>query len=420
MRVLVAAEDSGSIKDISFSAGTNTSLQPNAEVAIETFASAGRAGYVQRMTTVKLQSGKEYICIARKGGIVQLYDIEAPHTLYVEWKDKTQRGEDAFVGLEYVGGILSSCTSTGRMVMRDLDTEEMLPFHASLEDPVNAFRVHPRQANVIAYGGKERELEIDIIDNVDEDENVWRMPLTDNNALSRRKLWKSKNVKNDELNLRVPVWISDIRFIDLGRDHSDTDFRVVVSTRFGHIRVYETKLSRKPILNVEVGDHPLVALSGYVHDREIVYCDTHSTTARFDLITGKQTGHYSGSAGAILCLDSFTGIDRSGQPISYLATGGLDRFLRVYDLQTRALVSKVFVGAKLNQVRIVSGIDANKKKRKAIDSGDQDETKRHEFESVSPTQSDDDNEDNEDEEDEEEDKDIWNKLEQADEEDQDN
>ncbi|KAK9239165.1 hypothetical protein V1525DRAFT_449219 [Lipomyces kononenkoae] len=391
MKVLVAAEDSGSLKEISFPFGTNTSVQQFAQPAITTFASAGRSSYVQRMIIAKLDTGKEYICIARKGGIVQLYDIDSPHTPFVEWKDMTHPSDDAFVGLEYVEGKLSSCTATGKLIMRDLHSisDSTNEYYTLLGEPINAFRVHPNQPNVIAYGGKERELEISIIQNMhrrESDSNTdsesdrsssWYIAaIPTGRSLSHRKLWKAKNVKNDELDLRVPVWISDIRFLDVNRN-SGTDFRVVVSTRFGHVRVYETKYSRKPIVNVEVGDHPLIALSPYINDNEIIYCDTNSTTARFNLINGRNGGHYSGAAGSILCLDSFfpeqeqerartdanegdapsaTGLHSGELPL--LATGGLDRYLRIYNLQTREIVAKVFVGAKLSAVCIVDGNSA--------------------------------------------------------------
>ncbi|KAK9332783.1 hypothetical protein V1520DRAFT_367558 [Lipomyces starkeyi] len=386
MKVLVAAEDSGSLKDISFPFGTNTSVQQSTQPTITTFASAGRSSYVQRMIIAKLSTGKEYICIARKGGIIQLYDVNPPHALFVEWKDMTHPPDDAFVGLEYVEGKLSSCTATGKLIMRDLHSisDSTNDYYTLLGEPINAFRVHPNQPNIIAYGGKERELEISVIENIcrresdsttdsesDQSSSWYIAAIPTGRTLSRRKLWKAKNVKNDELDLRVPVWISDIRFLDVNRN-SETDFRLAISTRFGHVRVYETKYSRKPIVNVEVGDHPLIALSPYINDHEIIYCDTNSTTARFNLINGCKGGHYSGAAGSVLCLDSFfpqqegvmievneaveSSVARvpSGD-VPLLATGGLDRFLRVYNLQTRELVAKVFVGAKLSAVCIVDG-----------------------------------------------------------------
>ncbi|KAK9356837.1 hypothetical protein V1523DRAFT_400676 [Lipomyces doorenjongii] len=386
MKVLVAAEDSGSLKDISFPFGTNTSVQQSTQPTITTFASAGRSSYVQRMIIAKLNTGKEYICIARKGGIIQLYDVNPPHALFVEWKDMTHPPDDAFVGLEYVEGKLSSCTATGKLIMRDLHSisDSTNDYYTLLGEPINAFRVHPRQPNIIAYGGKERELEISVIENVcrresdstadsesDQSSSWYIATIPTGRTLSRRKLWKAKNVKNDELDLRVPVWISDIRFLDVNRN-SETDFRLAISTRFGHVRVYETKYSRKPIVNVEVGDHPLIALSPCINDHEIIYCDTNSTTARFNLINGRKGGHYSGAAGSVLCLDSFlpqqeeamiesnedVGSSVARVPsgdVPLLATGGLDRFLRVYNLQTRELVAKVFVGAKLSAVCIVDG-----------------------------------------------------------------
>ncbi|KAK9474495.1 uncharacterized protein V1510DRAFT_270975 [Dipodascopsis tothii] len=368
MKVFVTAEDSGSLKEVTFAAGTNTSIPDAPQPQIETFASAGRAAYVQRMILVTLEDGKECVCIARKGGVIQLYDVHAPHELLVEWTDKTHAADDAFVGLEHVDGRLSSCTTTGRLVMRDLtalggDENKQTTV---LGEPVNAFRVHPRQPNVIAVGGKERELELLSIGRMHE-AAAWAGSAaagagataaepTLTKFLYPSKLWKAKNVSNDELNLRVPVWISDIRFLDVGRDSKD-GWRVAVTTRFGHVRLYETKRSQRPILNVEVGDHPLVCLAPTGVDTDVVYSDTHSTTARFSLTRGSKLGHYKGAVGSTTSLNvHLPAAGDDSAPL--LATGGLDRYLRVYNLETREQVAKVFVGTKISAVQIADASPA--------------------------------------------------------------
>ncbi|KAK7205560.1 hypothetical protein BZA70DRAFT_278397 [Myxozyma melibiosi] len=388
MRVFVAAEDSGSLKDISFSFGTNTSVKGSRAPNITTFASEGRSAFVQRMTLVKLSDGKQGICVARKGGIVQLYDIDPPYALLNEWKGQTLHG-DSFVGLEHVNGILSSVTSSGKLVMRDLQSAATaaLEYYAFIGDPVNAYRVHPNRPNIIAYAGKERELEISQITNVQTAEDAGDSSSSSSSKwcvappqygpynaheLALHKLWRAKNVKNDELELRVPVWISDIRFLDCDRAvdaQSLNDFRVAVTTRFGHIRLYETSKSRRPLVNVEVGEHPLVALAPTAKENEVVFCDTHAVTAKFDVTTGRKNSHFSGSTGSTLCLDTLLpskikeeeeeegdgAAPSTSADVGLLATGGLDRYLHVYNLETRQLVGKVYVGTKLSAISIVDG-----------------------------------------------------------------
>ncbi|KAK9456383.1 hypothetical protein V1511DRAFT_278471 [Dipodascopsis uninucleata] len=450
MRVLLAAEDSGSLKDVRFPFGANTSQQNSIQPEISTFARAGRSSYVQKMTVVKLANGKEYICVARKGGIIQLHDLEEPHLLFAEWKDTMQESDDAFIGLEYVSGKLSSCTATGKLIMRDLDAsaEQSGEFYTLLGYPISSFKVHPKQPNIVAYGGKERELEVSTIENVrgsEGNDGNWTIipfPAT-GRVLSRRKLWKAKNVKNDELDLRVPVWVSDIRFLDVNRE-STTDWRIVVSTRFGHIRVYETKMSRKPIINVEVGEHPLIALSPSMSDNDIIYCDTHSTTARFSLLNCRKEGHYAGNAGSVLCLDSYFPAEsnktedstiNSGQELTpLLASGGLDRFLRVYDMATRNQLAKIYLGTKITAACIIDGSSGNsstglesdvgediedvndekssgtkrRKIKREVDSDDSDEHRSRQKKRAYKKVVDED-------EDEEDSDDVWNMLEQIEE-----
>ncbi|KAK9481050.1 hypothetical protein V1514DRAFT_324083 [Lipomyces japonicus] len=405
MKVLVAAEDSGSLKEISFPPGTNTSIQGTSEPDITTFATAGRTSYVQRLTLASIK-GKDYICVARKGGVVELYDQDS-HELFFSQVQQSVVAEDAFIGLQFVHGLLFTCTSAGVLRVIDLHdhkrgaeiyTTNLVETSSSSSGSnihhhhnnnnnnnssnsnilqqtrsISAFRVHPQRPNIVAFGGKDFELEINELKNVvanndERDDARWKIIPNDSKIIPRQKLWKAKNVKNDELDLRVPVWVSDVWFLDVddnaAADSLNDHFRLVISTRFGHVRVYETSSSRKPILNVEVGEHPLVALTVTDSDREVVFGDTHGTTARFSLITGRKLGHYVGAGGSVLSLDTFIESsnktnnnddddDGENHDNKFIATGGLDRFLRVYRMQSRELVGKVYVGTKVSAVKIL-------------------------------------------------------------------
>jgi hypothetical protein len=100
-----------------------------------------------------------------------------------------------------------------------------LTFWQKLSGPVSRARCHPRFAGVFAFGGKDVDLEI------------WR-PATFEFADKLPTLqpwWQAKNVCNDEYNLRQPVWISDLHFLDEQRRDHDAGYRVVVCTRFHQV-----------------------------------------------------------------------------------------------------------------------------------------------------------------------------------------
>ncbi len=58
--------------------------------------------------------------------------------------------------------------------------------------------------------------------------------------------FEAKNVPQDKLRLRVPVWITCLSF--LGADN-----KVVTGTAYKHMRVYDTKADRRPIMSIDIG-----------------------------------------------------------------------------------------------------------------------------------------------------------------------
>ena len=71
----------------------------------------------------------------------------------------------------------------------------------------------------IATGGKEHDLQI------------WDLNQTKNGPI-----FKARNVPSDSLELRVPIWVTDMCFPDnISKD------KVAIVSRHGHIRLYDTK-----------------------------------------------------------------------------------------------------------------------------------------------------------------------------------
>lgn len=48
-------------------------------------------------------------------------------------------------------------------------------------------------------------------------------------------IWSAKNVRNDEYNLKQPIWISDLHFLDEQHRPLDLGFLVAVCTRFHQV-----------------------------------------------------------------------------------------------------------------------------------------------------------------------------------------
>lgn len=106
-------------------------------------------------------------------------------------------------------------------------------------------RVHPAHHHIFAVGGKERDLTIyditKLSPNADhQKERCDVAPAMENgkdavNRFKREKkeergvIFRAKNVKNDFLDLRVPVWVTDIEWL------SEDATRVAIATRFHQV-----------------------------------------------------------------------------------------------------------------------------------------------------------------------------------------
>jgi len=170
--------------------------------------------------------------------------------------------------------------------------------------------------------------------------------------------WQAQNVENDKFDRAQPRWISDLQFIDneAPRDRND-GFKIAAITRFGQVRVYDTNVSRQPIINVEVGEHPLVALSLGVVPQTIIISDSHSNVILYDIKKPIVLGKYKGPTGSVVSLAVARSQRQDAKKGGLLACAGLDRFLRLYDASSRQELARVYCKSKIMQVCMTDGGD---------------------------------------------------------------
>lgn len=59
--------------------------------------------------------------------------------------------------------------------------------------------------------------------------------------------WTARNLPNDELDLKIPVWDTDLAFLSRSNSHS-----LVACTAYSEIREYDTRGPRKPVIAAEL------------------------------------------------------------------------------------------------------------------------------------------------------------------------
>ncbi|XP_036619055.1 WD repeat-containing protein 74 isoform X1 [Trichosurus vulpecula] len=227
-------------------------------------------------------------------------------------------GEGTFRGLAKHDGCLITCVESGILRVWPEDSSEHIT-QLSVGPSVCRMRQDPDRPHIVATGGKENSLK------------VW-----DLQASSQEPIFRAKNVRNDWLNLRVPIWDQDIQFLPGSQ-------KIVTCTGHHQVRVYDlASPQRRPVLETIYGEYPLMAMTLTAGGNSVVVGNTHGQLAEIDLRQGRLVCCLKGLAGSVRGLQC-----HPTQPI--LASCGLDRVLRVHRLrEPRGLEHKVYLKSRLN------------------------------------------------------------------------
>ncbi|KAG9263232.1 WD repeat-containing protein 74 [Astyanax mexicanus] len=252
-------------------------------------------------------------------GTVKTFSIEKG--IFIDSRSCGDFSQGQFTGIAVTPSSLITCVESGLLSVWTEGSTDKLEINVG--KGVCRMRQNPARRNCVATGGKENPLK------------VWDLERPD------KALFTAKNVANDWLDLRVPVWVRDMAFIP------DSE-KIVTCTGYHQVRVYDPLTpQRRPVLEAEFGEYPLTALSLPAgHDR-VVVGNTHGQIAILDLRKGLVRGCVKGLAGSVRGLEC-----HASSPL--LASCGLDRFLRIHSLEDRSTRHKVYLKSQLNCVLLSS------------------------------------------------------------------
>lgn len=179
-------------------------------------------------------------------------------------------------------------------------------------------KVEPSSQQSFACGGKEHMLKL------------W-------DITTATMTFKEKNVPHDMLNLRQGVWITDLAWVPGSGGHE-----LVTGTAWHQVRHYDIRLKKRPTFNIEVGDHAVTCVDVSHDGRYLIVGDGGGRLQQLDLRKNARMVHvYHGMGGSVRGVQSH-------DSLPMLGACGLDRFLRVYDVNTRKQLHKVYLKQKLN------------------------------------------------------------------------
>lgn len=399
MKVLAASEDTGSVKEVICPRGTDTSkkdgVQPKSVRNI-----CNEEGTSIKSRVLQMEVSGDYLIACRLGGTLCIYDIttenyDLVHTYEFDEIAKDDKpislledkvSEVIIVGFES-GKVFFVTLNDGKFDLKPISVEISLK-----KKEITCLTIHPTEPGVFACGGKENDAHIFRL-------YEGKIPLkvfkNADKFFSSEILFSAKNVKNNHLDLRSPIWISKIQFIELEQQPKDK-FQFITVTRYGQLRIYDTAHGRRPTKDYPLCDRPILALNYTTPEQnEIIVSDTHSLVAKFSLTEVDQRAFKSNSASAgriikpvAKLLGKYTG-GNTGAVFDLdvvddlVATGGLDRYVRVYELDSREVVAKVYIGTQINSVIILETeeedeeeteyTDESGKKRKVVEEDEKDD-----------------------------------------------
>eukprot|EP01147_Barroeca_monosierra_P010366 gene10366-2500_t len=219
---------------------------------------------------------------------------------------------EGYAGLCAKGNRLYTCSSSGIVTLRSYeDTSIQTEFKAHSQ--CNCMKVGLHNKHIVAVGGEDCDL------------RIWDVSST------KSPVFKAKNVKNDMLNLQVPVNIRDIAFVP------NTDDKVVVTvSAHRHLRVYDTRVKARPIYSEVRSEAAFNCLAVTNDGKKIITGNSLGHAQLFDFATKRILGNFHGPVGAVR--------DIALHPtLPVVALCGLDRHVRVYDIQNRSPISKTFL-----------------------------------------------------------------------------
>lgn len=186
-------------------------------------------------------------------------------------------------------------------------------------DHLSRMRQCKENKKLIATGGKGRQNNL----------KLWDLE-------TKTKVFASKNLPNDFLELEVPVWESDLVFLDA--------HRLATCSRYGYLRVFDTRKQRRPVLDYVNSKEQIVYGCATAHENHLFVGTASGIVRAFDTRKMKTILHtYKGFTGSVT--DIVT--DNGGK---YIFTSCLDRFVRVHSIQSTALQYQCYVKSKATQI----------------------------------------------------------------------
>ncbi|KAL1553343.1 WD repeat-containing protein 74-like [Salvia divinorum] len=153
------------------------------------------------------------------------------------------------------------------------------------------------------------------------------------------KIWTAKSPSKDNLGIFTPTWFTCATFLS-----KDDHRKFVAGTNSHQARLYDISAQRRPVISIDFRETSIKAVSEDIDGNTIYIGNGSGDLASFDIRTGKLLGCFIGK-----CSGGIRSIARHPE-LPVIASCGLDSYLRIWDIQSRQLLSAVFLKQHLTNV----------------------------------------------------------------------
>jgi len=311
MRVLVA-DNTGLTKDI----------QVEDQKVLQTYGKQEEGMPINNLIRI----GENYFVTSHEDFNVRLFSLtDTTYTFEADLKNKSE-----IVSLCHNENLIYVLQKDGTVSSIEILYHDDMPY---LEEPELVIKINATQANRARLNPFDTSKLVVLC----KDTNPQIIDLKEKTVC-----WKARNVKNDYLDLAVPIFDLDCAF------KSETQF--FVSTALRKIRLYDTKVKDcKPVVDHQF-EHSKYPLNNILisHCKTLIYVsNTEGSVVCLDPKKAfKIVGKLKGACGSIRSM-----VMSENHP--YIATVSLDRHLRVYNTNTNTLFQKIYLKQKLSAVVLI-------------------------------------------------------------------
>ncbi|EEC09555.1 WD-repeat protein, putative [Ixodes scapularis] len=235
----------------------------------------------------------------------------------------------------HTGGLVVSCVPfTAILLLSDFTRA---PVEASVGSDVFRMRQHPQKQGLVATGGKENDLKLWDLENM------------------QKPVFQAKNVRTDS-------WDHGVRKVH-GQGYRrgrSTRVKECVSGVCVDRQDVQSVIFRPDMLCVRINIHIVVCKNKHVACRQVVVGNSRGRVALLDLRRKGMVHVFKGMAGSVRSV-----VCHPTLPL--VASCGLDRFFRLHDLQTHMLLSKMYLKSRLNCLLLRTDFNVSEEAEKQED-----------------------------------------------------